>query len=146
MQLIQGQCKRQSRKVEKSDIARVKKEAKEMIVLCNLPLGRFPRAFAIAHCQVDHTDPLRFFVLIDGRVIMNPRIERRSEDFLRETEGCYSYPFRNEVSIKRHKSVWVAYDEIVKSKIVAKSDVFTELMSRIFQHEIDHMNGKAIYS
>lgn len=146
MPIVQGQCRKQSRPVQKSDLKQVKKDAKEMFIICNKPLARFPRAFALAHCQIEHYEPLRFFVLLDGRIIMNPKIERRSEDFVRETEGCYSYPFRNEVSMKRYKTVWVKYDELIDGEIVSKSDMFTELMSRIFQHEIDHMNGKAIYS
>lgn len=146
MQVLSKQVKKHSREVKTSDMKRVKKEGKEMVELCKKPLGMYPCAMALAHCQVDHTDPLRFFALRDGRIIVNPVIET-ARDFARDTEGCYSYPFRSEVSMKRWKTIKVSYTEIdQKGKKYEIKDVeITGIIARIFQHEIDHMDGLAIY-
>ncbi len=149
MQVLPTQCKRPSRSVKITDMDRVEKEAKEMIELSRMALGRYPRALALAHCQVDHADPLRFFVFNNGRIIINPQIDdfMKEEGFVRDTEGCFSYPFRPEVSIKRYKTLKVSYQEVKKrGGVKNKVEVVDGMLARIFQHELDHFNGKSIYA
>lgn len=148
MEIIAKQCRKPSRAVKLGDFTRVKKEGKLIALLCRKPLGRYRCALALAHCQVDHDDPLRFFVFNNGRIVVNPHIEEIFDgDFIRDTEGCLSYPFRPEVSVKRCAKIRVTYTEInLKGKKEEKNEVLEGMIARIFQHEIDHMNGYAIYS
>ncbi len=148
MEVLPKQSKKASRAVETKDMKRVKAEGKEIILLCRQKLGRYPCALALAHCQVDHVDPLRFFVFNNGRIIINPKIEDSSGEYKRDTEGCFSYPFRPEVSIIRDVNITVSYTEITKTgrKKNIKNQKIDGMLARIFQHEIDHMNGIAIYS
>ncbi len=146
MKIIQGQCKRHSRKVKNKDIERVKETASEMVDLCKIKLGKYPNAFAIAHCQIDHDDPLRFFVSIDGRLIINPKIKPVGDETEVDLEGCYSYAFRDRVKVRRFKKIFVDYNEMENNgTIKRKTKELDGLQARVFQHEIDHFNGKAIY-
>ena len=148
MQIIANQCKKSSRAVTQDDAKRVREDALAMLFLCHTPLGRYRAAFAIAHCQVDHDDPLRFFVMKDGSLIVNPKIKAFSDELVRDTEGCMSHAFRSEVSVKRFSSVKISYQTLSKKNKLSKPKMqtFTDLQARIFQHEIDHFNGKSIYS
>ncbi|MES2395047.1 MAG: peptide deformylase [Bacteroidota bacterium] len=146
MQIIQGQCKKQSRNVKIEDLPRVKREALEMLALCHKPLGRFPYALALAHCQVEHLDPLQFFVTKDAQLIINPKILYANRKGKNQTEGCMSYAFRSEVTVRRYESIQVKYQQLDREgNIIEKEQEFTDLMARIFQHEIDHFNTYSIY-
>lgn len=150
MIIIPRQCKKSSRKVEKKDLKRLKKDAAEMIALCQKPIGRYPGALALAHCQVDHDDPLRFFVMASGAIIINPEIEcdEDSLEYHYEREGCLSYPFRSIVKTRRLKKIFGNYETFAKNgKLIKRKDQeIVGLFSSIMQHEIDHFNGIAIYS
>lgn len=69
--------------------------------------------------------------------LINPKIIKRS--ILKEwgEEGCLSVP-KTFGKVKRHKAVIVEYmdEKNAIKKIEAKG-----LLARIFQHEIDHLNG-----
>lgn len=150
MQILQKQCKKSSRKVTPEDAERVLKESVEMIKLCRQPLGQHAYAYALAHCQVDHADPLRFFVTLDSRVIINPKIKTHWGGAVTSLEGCMSYAFRPSRKVSRYKAVEVEFSELLqnedgKTELVEKVEKLEELWARVFQHEIDHFNGRAIY-
>jgi peptide deformylase len=148
MEILARQCKKSSRPVDlEKDLQRVKKDAKNIFKLCVKPMGKYRCALALCHCQVNHTDPLRFFVTLDARIIINPKIRAKMENdgFTKETEGCLSYPFRDEVSVKRWAKIQVEYWEMIGDEMKLKDELIEGILARIFQHEIDHMNGKAIY-
>lgn len=69
-------------------------------------------------------------------VLINPRILQTEGEIVAE-EGCLSIP---EVSadIKRHSYVKVAYEDVEGNE---KEIEGTNLLARILQHEIDHLNG-----
>lgn len=138
MEIIPGQCKKTAKNVSNEDIAQA---AKEMWRLCHEEAGKYGSALAIAHPQVDHENPLRFFVTAGGEVIANPIILEKSEPFT-HTEGCMSFPFRGKKKVKRYKRIKVEYMQNGQ----LKTEEITDLKACIFQHEIDHMNGKSIYS
>lgn len=140
MRVLPNQCKKHSQPV--IDFKWCKQLAEEMAKLCKEPLGKYPSALALAHCQVDHDNPLRFFVLADGEVFINPKILIGTTQITR-TEGCYSYPFRDVKKVKRYDRISVEFTNVKGRQI--KTSVKGEL-AHIFQHEIDHMNGKHIYS
>ena len=70
-------------------------------------------------------------------VIANPRITKKS--FFKEwgEEGCLSVPGRYG-DVKRHKKITVCFidQKNKKQKMKAKG-----LLARVFQHEIDHLDG-----
>lgn len=146
MKILPGQCKKTSRNVKEEDMEKVKSLAEGMIELCRQELGIYPYAYAIAHCQIDHDDPMRFFVGHHGRLIINPKIEPIYEDTSTELEGCYSYPYRPPKKVKRFKEVFVEYTEVeANGKTKKKKKKLDGMQSRVFQHEIDHFNGIHIY-
>lgn len=71
--------------------------------------------------------------------LFNPKIIKREGEQLNE-EGCLSVPGRA-VKVKRAKQVVVeALDENGKSVVIEAED----LLACVFQHEIDHLNGRLI--
>lgn len=70
-------------------------------------------------------------------VAFNPKIVDTSEEMIELEEGCLSIPGLN-VKIKRPRSIRVRYTEPNGNVVTQK---FTDLTARIFQHELDHLNG-----
>jgi len=141
VRLLPGNCKRQSTKVE--DVRKIEPVIFGMLKLCYRPAGMYDQgAVALSHCQVDHDNPKRFFVMNDGAVYINPIILEKSEPFTHK-EGCMSYVFRAPKKIKRFKKIKVEYMNLKKKLITEDIEGYKAC---IFQHEIDHFNGKAIYN
>ena len=69
--------------------------------------------------------------------IFNPKILECSEETELFKEGCLSYP-NLWLSIKRPKEIVVEYQDSTGAIHTAK---INGLMSRVFQHEFDHLNG-----
>ncbi len=69
-------------------------------------------------------------------VYFNPEIIR-SEGVIKEFEGCLSVPEFYE-PVKRAKRVWMRATTLEGKVVEVKGE---GLVSRIFQHEIDHLNG-----
>lgn len=124
------------------EIKNLKSKAKKMAELCCRPHGRKTGAMALAHCQVDKTDPLRFFVMKDGSIFINPKIiERKGESW--SMEGCMSFPYLDDKKVRRAEQIKVTYLDLKGEEVTGE---FTGLIAYIFQHEIDHFNGVSIYS
>lgn len=70
------------------------------------------------------------------QVYFNPQIIKK-EGVIKEFEGCLSVPELYE-PVKRAKRVWMRAMNIKGEIVEVKAD---GLLSRIFQHEIDHLNG-----
>ena len=75
-----------------------------------------------------------------SHAFLNPKIIKRSKEKERDEEGCLSLPGLF-VTVLRSKQVEVEAETIdgQEIKIIAKG-----LGARIFQHEIDHIEGKLI--
>ncbi|MFH2069861.1 MAG: peptide deformylase [Elusimicrobiota bacterium] len=103
---------------------------------------RASNGLGLAANQIGH--PVRILVISlpekDGKpselVLINPTIlQKRGKIF--EEEGCLSFPGFY-TKIKRHKKVVVsAINERGKTVEIMVED----LLSRVIQHEIDHLNG-----
>jgi peptide deformylase len=70
-------------------------------------------------------------------VCFNPRIVHMEEEQIVLEEGCLSYP-NLLIKIKRPKQIRVRF-QTPSGTIVTK--VFDGLTARVFQHELDHLNG-----
>jgi peptide deformylase len=80
---------------------------------------------------------------------INPQIDtsEESEGFIELEEGCLSFP-RRVVRTKRHRQILVSaqnsgYGEVNWSE--RHQTVLTEFDAAIFQHELDHLNGKLMF-
>jgi peptide deformylase len=71
-------------------------------------------------------------------VLVNPEINKLSEDLWEHREGCLSFP-RVELDISRPKYVYARWRDIEGAE---HSTVFSELDAKCFLHEIDHLNGR----
>ena len=84
--------------------------------------------FTVFSMMVDDTNAICCF---------NPEIIKESDEIIVMKEGCLSYPLLF-LNIKRPKEVWVKYQNANGDEVDAH---FEELAARVFQHEMDHMNG-----
>ena len=134
-----------SRSVNGEDLDRVKKDAVELARLCKLPKGLKTYAFALAHCQITDQDPLRFFVNFYGDIIINPVITKRLDKPYREKEGCMSFAELPDITVLRNHLIEVEYFILDMGMMIKTNQVLRDLNARIFQHEIDHFDGKNIY-
>ena len=71
-------------------------------------------------------------------VCFNPEIVKESEEMIKMTEGCLSFPSLY-LNKKRPKEVSVKYQNADGDFIYAH---FEGLAARVFHHEMDHMMGK----
>ena len=105
------------------DMKRVMHE-REGVGLAANQIGRLKRIFVAAHEDEEY-------------VIVNPRIEERSETTEKDTEGCLSIP-ETRVEVERPTAVTVLGQDLCGEPVRVEAE---GLLARIFQHEIDHLDG-----
>jgi len=71
------------------------------------------------------------------KVFINPKIIKKSKETIIREEGCLNFPGLF-LEIKRAKKIEVESLDENKKKIFLKVE---GLLARIFQHEIDHLDG-----
>ncbi len=76
----------------------------------------------------------------DEFVIVNPMIEDRSEEAAKETEGCLSIP-GIQVGVERPTAITISGSDATGNPV--RMEV-TDLLARVFQHEVDHLDGVTI--
>jgi len=88
---------------------------------------------------------MRFFTIgmnafEDGRgdsIFINPEIVESSEELWDYEEGCLSVPGIREI-VTRPRTIKVRYTD---DRGKEHEEVLTDLPARVFQHEMDHLNG-----
>lgn len=149
MIVLQNISEKLSKKCTPDDIEKVVKPMMgKMAELCNEPLGNHTSgALALAHCQVDQENPLRFFVLRGGVAIVNPHINERIGKEKGFYEGCMSFAHKLRRLTRRYRKVKVSYTEILPTgEITERKEITVDgELAIIFQHEIGHMDGRHIY-
>jgi len=75
----------------------------------------------------------------DAFAVINPKIIKSAGSEVME-EGCLSIP-RVMVDVKRAKTVWVEFTDGENHQVRAQ---LNGLLSKVFQHEYDHLQGKLI--
>lgn len=78
---------------------------------------------------------IAFYVVPLPLVMLNPRIIRRSGEYL-TSEGCLS--LNGERKTKRYKTITVTYQNM---SLETKTQEFTGFIAEVIQHEIDHCEG-----
>ncbi len=71
-------------------------------------------------------------------VLVNPDINKLSEELWEHREGCLSFP-RIDLTITRPKYVYARWRDIEGAE---HGTVFSELDAKCFLHEVDHLDGK----
>lgn len=96
------------------------------------------KGLGLAAPQVGILKRLFIYDLGDGvEVMINPVIVGASEETCEDTEGCLSIP-GFEVTVVRAAGVTVEAEDAAGLKKVVEAE---GLMARMFQHEIDHLDG-----
>lgn len=73
-------------------------------------------------------------------VLVNPVIEDKSEELEKDTEGCLSIP-EIQVEVERPVAVTVSGQDLTGDPVRIEA---RDLLARIMQHEIDHLEGVLI--
>ena len=73
-------------------------------------------------------------------VLVNPVIEDKSEELEKDTEGCLSIP-EIQVEVERPVAVTVSGQDLTGDPVRIEA---RDLLARIMQHEIDHLDGVLI--
>lgn len=168
MKLINAH-KKISRLVTKEDLQRIYEEAEEMYKLLLKPIGMYNVFYAIAHPQVTSDDPLRFFVVNTSNeifkkyfsaVVINPVIVNHTKQLIDSEEGCMTFTNLPMKKVNRYNKITVELNFLEFDKRhdpVENKDYhvpalgprqtieFSGKKSKIFQHEIDHLNAEYIY-
>lgn len=73
-------------------------------------------------------------------IMFNPEIIKRSGEKTHKFESCLSVPGKS-IRVSRNKRIRVRYIERSGEEIERN---FTNMNARVFQHELDHLNGVII--
>lgn len=122
-----------SQVVEENEIKNLEKTFDEMLEIMHKAKG-----IGLAANQIGITK--RFFILdIDDvvRKIINPEILEKSSNSIEMEEGCLSIPGIYK-SVRRPEKIKVKYLNEKGEEIIEDMD---GLLSRAFQHELDHLDG-----
>lgn len=132
-----------SKKITRIDDS-LKKLAEDMIDTVQNYGSEHETGIALAAIQVGV--PLRMTVVRDVTegflVLINPEVVKCSKELEEDMEGCLSVP-QNYGVVTRPKKVKVKGNDLSGNKIEIKAE---GLMARVYQHEIDHMDGKLFIS
>lgn len=78
-------------------------------------------------------------------LVINPVILKKSPETDMLDEGCLSFPGFG-MKVRRHRGVKVEYDALkrIDGKVELHHivETYTGFWAQVFQHEIDHLNGK----
>lgn len=91
-----------------------------IFIMCSKPNKRYPNA-----------------PLMPPTAMINPEIVEASSEMEKGWEGCLSVPSMRGF-VPRHKTIRVKYYD-QQGKLV--ETVMTDFIARIFQHELDHLDG-----
>lgn len=102
---------------------------------------KYHKALGLSANQVGSTYRMFVFGVDDDiRVAINPKILDKSGDIVKMREGCLSFP-NYFVDIKRNNIIRVRYTTLDND---VQTHTYMGLTSRVFQHEMDHLDGITI--
>lgn len=129
--------------VLKSRAARVKSFDESLVRLAEdmLSTMREQEGVGLAANQVGRLKQIFVAGLEDEEyVVVNPEIEAASDETVTDPEGCLSIPGIS-VEVERPTSVTVTGQDVSGAPLRIEA---TGLLARVFQHEMDHLNGVLI--
>ncbi len=93
----------------------------------------------IAAPQIDILKKVIFVNLFDRSFpLINPEIVWKSSEIFEVWDSCFSFDVAFFVKTIRYKSIKVKYQNITDEWL---EEIFTDEMSELLQHEIDHLHG-----
>jgi peptide deformylase len=92
----------------------------------------------LAVIKIGKTHTRQDLIALPPIVLINPKIESHSKEELQDWEGCLSLPAVRGL-VPRYKQIVVSYYDETGKKQRRVIDKFFQ--ARVFQHEIDHLNG-----
>lgn len=136
-----------SRDVTDADLPKLMEDAHIMYNLCFTKNGKYYGGFAVAHCQINDSDPLKFFVTADKEVVINPVMLNHTAQELDKMEGCLSFPDMEMVPVKRYNKCTVEYSRLAGEGEIGEriTENISGKRAQIFQHEMQHFAGENIY-
>ena len=129
------------------DIEEFKKQEKISVTeFCNNMFETMVKYGGIGLSANQVGKPYRMFVMGDNPniekgkkwVCINPEVTNVSKDTIRYKEGCLTFPFLF-LDIERPQKVKVKY---LNEQLETVEEEFDGIVSRCYQHELDHMYGK----
>ena len=130
------------------DIEEFKKNEKDLTItdFCNNMFETMKNYGGIGLSANQVGKPYRMFVMGDNPqinngqkwVCINPEITNVSKDTIRYKEGCLTFPFLF-LDIERPQKIKVKYQN---EQLETVEEEFDGIVSRCYQHELDHMYGK----
>jgi peptide deformylase len=98
-------------------------------------VGQSQRVFIVA----SHPNPrYPHAPLMPPTPMLNPRILSHSTEQVKDWEGCLSVPGLRGL-VPRYQTIEVEYTDSTRQ---LQQRQLTDFVARIFQHELDHLNGK----
>lgn len=136
-----------ARAVTQEDIPRLIEESQVLGELCHTEHGVYSGANAVAHNQIDHTDPLRFFVANSGEVIINPVIINHTKAPVDSIEACTSFPENPPVKVSRYHKITARFQQLNLDRTLTEplEVEFSGAEAKVMQHEVAHLNGHSVY-
>ena len=130
------------------DIETFKKNEKDLSItdFCNNMFETMKNYGGIGLSANQVGKPYRLFVMGDNLQInkgrkwecINPEITDMSKETIRYKEGCLTFPFLF-LDIERPQKVKVKYQN---EQLETVEEEFDGIVSRCYQHELDHMHGR----
>ena len=94
---------------------------------------------AIAAPQIGWMKDVLFFNLPElSFVMVNPKILSKSRETIEVWDSCFCFKVAFFIKIERFKEIKVKY---LDKKGITKIETFSDDLSELIQHEIDHLNG-----
>lgn len=95
-------------------------ESMRLFIVASRPTPRYPNA-----------------PLMEPTVMINPQMVSHAEEIVKDWEGCLSVPGLRGL-VPRYNEIAVEY---VDRRGNRQEKTLTDFVARIFQHELDHLNG-----
>ena len=108
------------------DMFRIMREAEGVGLAAN-QIGRLKRIFVAAYDDEEYA-------------IINPTIEERSDEVEKDVEGCLSIP-EVRVEVERPNAVTITGQDLLGAPVRIEAE---GVLARVFQHEVDHLDGVLI--
>ena len=96
-------------------------ESKRIIIIASRPTPRYPSA-----------------PLMEPAVMINPAFHALSDIKEKDWEGCLSIPGIRAL-VPRYRDIQISYTDQLGNIVESRLDGF---VARVFQHEVDHLEGK----
>jgi peptide deformylase len=121
-----------SKEIAANEIPELAAKSKELIDFMKMFSG-----IGLAANQIG--DTRRYFIM-GLELVINPVIINKSDEMKTDREGCLSFP-KLIMPVRRHVWIEVKYLNDAGLEVVRK---LKGMYARIFQHELDHLNGIVI--